>query len=284
MFDKFMEIYGLFEKQGFADPLLETLRLFNLASKGELAKVDLLFLKDKEINLDSLIQKRKQGVPLEYIMGEAVFMGNLFFCTQDTLIPTEYTKLLVNTALDFIKKRQESENRQTLIDMGTGCGNIAISIAMHSNNTKVLASDLSNEAVAIARNNVNRFNLQEKVSLFCGDLFFPFQNEEYAGKVDIVVCNPPYIPTSSLSKMAPEIVNFEPHLALDAGPYGINIFRRVITDALLILKPKGILCFEIGLGQEKLVGRLLEKNENYEQVEYYKDQGLIRVISAVKKG
>ncbi|MBU1043560.1 MAG: peptide chain release factor N(5)-glutamine methyltransferase [Candidatus Omnitrophica bacterium] len=284
MFDEFVEIYALFEKQKFADPLLETLRLFNLGSKGTLAQVELPFFKNNKIDIDSLVQKRKQGVPLEYIMGEAAFMGNLFFCTQDTLIPTEYTKLLVDTALDFIEKRQEFECKQTLIDMGTGCGNIAISIAMHSNNTKVLASDLSPEAVEVAQKNVNRFNLQEKVSLFCGDLFAPFQTAEYSGKIDIVVCNPPYIPTSSLSKMAPEIINFEPHLALDAGPYGINIFRRVITDSLLVLKPKGILCFEIGLGQEKLVGRLLEKNENYEQVEYYKDQGLIRVISAIKKG
>ena len=283
MFSEFLQIYDLFKKQGVEAPLLETLRLFNLASKGMLKNIDLSFFKEKKMDLDHLVQKRKEGMPLEYIVGEAAFMGSLFFCSPDTLIPTEETKLLVNVALDFVKKRQKSEINQILIDMGTGCGNIAISIAMNSNNTKVLASDLSTEAVEVAQKNVNRFNLQERVSLFCGDLFLPFQNSEYAGKVDIVVCNPPYIPTSSLSKLAPEIVNYEPHLALDAGPYGINIFRRVITDSLLVLKPKGILCFEIGLGQEKLVGRLLEKNENYEQVEYYKARGQVRVISAVKK-
>ncbi|MCK5591859.1 MAG: peptide chain release factor N(5)-glutamine methyltransferase [Candidatus Pacebacteria bacterium] len=250
MFDEFLQSYGLFKKQGVTDPLLETLRLFNLASKGMLKNMDLSFFKGKKIDLDYLAQKRKEGMPLEYIVGEAAFMGGMFFCSPDTLIPTEETKLLVNASLDFIKKRQKSESSQTIIDMGTGCGNIAISLAMNSSNTKILASDVSPAAVKIARKNVNKFNLQERVLLFCGDLFSPFQNSEYERKVDIVVCNPPYIPTSSLSKLAPEIVNYEPHLALDAGPYGINLYRGVIADSLFVLKNKGILCFEIGGGRK----------------------------------
>jgi len=282
MFDNFFESYNAFQDHGAENPLLETLRLFDLLSAGALRKMDLSSLSGQNIDVAELAQKRKEGMPLEYIIGMATFMGLTLSCSPDTLIPREETELLVRVALDFIKKQQETENDLTLIDMGTGCGNIAVALAMNSDNTKILATDVSPGAVEIARKNVNAFELQERVSLFCGDLFSPFHGLGYEEKIDLIVCNPPYIPTGSLRKLSPEIIDYEPTVALDAGSYGIDFYRRLISGSLSILKPKGILVFEIGIGQEKLVAKLFERKKGYEDIGYFDDGTHVRVMSAGK--
>ncbi len=281
MFGQFLECYDILNENQVADPLLETLRLLDLLSEGALRKLDWAFPGREEIDFHHLAQKRKEGMPTEYILGRAVYMGRSFYCTSATLIPTEWTKVLVEVALDFVE--QENGNDLTVIDMGTGCGNIAISIVLGSSNTRLLASDVCPEAVEIAQRNVEKFGLQERVSLFCGDLFAPFRGLGYEGRIDLVVCNPPYIPTGSLSNLSSETIDYEPTVALDAGPYGIGIFRRLITDSLPVLKPNGVLVFEIGEGQEKLANRLLKKNGGYKDIRFFEDDGIIRVISATKK-
>ena len=283
MFEDFLQAHNVFQNHGTENPFLDTVRLFDLLSNGALRKIDLSLLRQEKMDLLHLAQKRKEGMPMEYVIGMATFMGLMFFCFPDTLIPREETELLVKVALDFINERQKFENHLTLIDMGTGCGNIAVCLAMRSDNTRILASDISSAAVAIAQKNVNKFNLQERVSLFCGDLLSPFHGLGYEEKIDLVVCNPPYIPTASLPKLSPEIIDHEPKLALDAGAFGINIYRQLISDSITILKPKGILVFEIGVGQEKLVTRLIERKNSYENIRYFDDGTHIRVISAEKK-
>lgn len=283
MFRNFVKSHDIFEKSEVDNPLLESLRLFDLLSEGVLRKAGLLADGQGGIDLNRIAQKRKEGIPLEYILGKAAFMGRLFHCSSATIIPMDWTETLVLTALDFIEKKQKSIDNLTMIEMGTGCGNIAVTLALNSKNTKILASDLSADAVEIAQKNVNKFNLKSRVSLFCGDLFEPFQNMEYKGNVDLVVCNPPYFPTGSLNKLSSEIINYEPVLALDAGPYGMNFFRRLIAGSLDVLKPGGVLVFEIGEGQEKLVSRLFEKNKDYKNIRHFNDARIVRVISAVKK-
>lgn len=283
MFDDFLQSYDVFQKSGAENPLLETLRLFDLLSNGALRKMDLSALRHKKMDLHRLAQKRKEGMPLEYIVEMATFMGLTLSCSPDTLIPREETELLANVALDFIKKRHESEDDVTVIDVGTGCGNIAVSLAMNSDKAKILASDICPAAVEIARKNVAKHDLHDRVLLFCGDLLSPFHGSEYEGRIDLVVCNPPYIPTGSLSKLPPEIIDHEPRLALDAGSYGIDFYRRLIVDSFSILKPKGVLVFEIGVGQEELVTRLLQKRKGYEDIDYFDDGTHIRVISTVKR-
>ena len=130
---------------------------------------------------------------------------------------------------------------------------------------------------------MDEYDLSSKVTLYCGDLFSPFRGPKYEGAVDIVVCNPPYIPTGSLKRLPPEITEHEPLIALDAGPYGMDFYRRLISDSVSMLKPGGILVFEIGVGQERLVTRILGRIEGYESVQYYRDDDdQIRVMSAAK--
>lgn len=230
-----------------------------------------------------MAKERKEGMPLEYITGLANFMGRTYFCSQETFIPKQQTAILVKVALDFLKKRQERESNQTIIDMATGCGNIAISLAMNLENTDILACDINPAVVEVAQKNVDKFSLQQMVRLFCGDLFSSFKGLGYEEKIDVVVCNPPYIPTGSFRKLSAEIADYEPRPALDGGPFGINFHRRLISDSLSMLKSKGILIFEIGIGQEELVTRLLKGRESYKDVRYHGEGREIRVVSAIKK-
>ncbi len=227
------------------------------------------------------ISKRTE-IPQEYVTGQATFMGLTLFCTQDTLIPREETELLTRVALEYIHNLQELNKELTIIDMGTGSGNICVALAINSDHTRILASDLSSRAIEVAKKNARKYKVEDRISFFCGDLFTPFQEKKFQEKVDLVVCNPPYIPSGSLSRMDPAIIEFEPTLALDAGIYGIDFFRRLINDALGVLKSKGILVFEIGAGQEKLVSRLITRNKGYGDTKYHDDGEHIRVIYTEK--
>jgi release factor glutamine methyltransferase len=283
MFDDFVKVYEEFKQCKVKNPFIETLRLFDIVTKRALSKMKLSVPGQESIDVSRLAQERKKGTPLEYIIGMAPFMDQMLYCSPNTLIPREETELLANVALKFIIKKQETEKELVIIDMGTGCGNIAVSLALNSDNTIILASDLKTETIAVAQKNVEQFDLQERVFLFNGDLFNPLKDLDYENRVDMVVCNPPYIPTASLEKMASEIIDHEPTEAFDAGYFGIDIFRRLINEAPLFLKPQGILVFEIGAGQEKLVTRLLEKKNGYSGIEYFDDGEQVRVISAVHK-
>lgn len=237
-----------------------------------------------QIDWPDFIRQRRAGVPLEYILGRTRFMGLTFTCTPAALIPRPETELLVQSVLDFITQKQITTPNLTLIDMGTGSGNIAVSLAMHTQNTAILASDISPEAIALARQHVIQYELVDRVHLFWGDLFESLHGQGYEGQIDIVVCNPPYLPTGSLAKLAPEIIEHEPVVALDAGAYGINIFRRLVSDALTFLKQEGLLAFEIGAGQDKIARRLLEKTGGYTNITGIEDsEGQVRVIQANKR-
>ena len=229
------------------------------------------------------MQKSEKGMPLEYVSGRATFMGLTFLVSADTLIPRKETQLLVSVVLGIIGEREKIQDSLTIIDMGTGCGNIAISLAINSKNTKILGSDISSSAIAIAQQNVNKFNLQRRVSLMSGDLFSGFRSMGYEGKIDLIVFNPPYISTGKIARLSHEITDYEPVIALDGGPYGLNFHLRTIKEALPFLKPKGILALEIGLGQEKQVIRLFERSGTYKNISTFSDnEGQVRVITAEK--
>jgi len=281
-FDDVMSIYAVYEAKKIENPLLEALRLFDVLSGGK-AREALRIRDADEVDVETVVEMRQQGIPLEYILGRAVFMGKTFYCTRDTLIPRPETSLLVRTAGDFIQRRKEvGTDAQTVIEIGTGCGNIAVSLAMRCDGeVRILASDISAAAVEVARRNMQRYQVDGKVSLFCGDLYEPFRDHREAA--DIVICNPPYIPTTSLKKLARQITDHEPVVALDGGPYGLNIFRRLISEAPTFLKKEGMLVFEIGEGQEKLVERLLIKNGAYKDIAFFKYEGKVRAVAAFKK-
>ncbi len=284
MFEFILQLHEAFSQAGLDDPLQETLNLCDILSGGALRALDgrsPQSLTAQNVSLDEIIAKRQQGVPLEYILQQTVFMGRPFTCTPAALIPRAETELLVRTVLKHAASL-ETESL-TIVDVGTGSGNIAVSLALELPHSRVFAMDISPEAVAQAQKHVEQYQLQDRVTVSCGDLFAPLAGLELEQKVDIVVCNPPYIPSGSLDKMAAEIIEHEPLVALDAGPYGINIFRRLVQDALTFLRPEGLLAFEFGAGQEVLVQRLLQKSGGYENMQPIEDHnGTPRVFKAKK--
>ena len=252
MFQGFFKTYEAFKCAGFSDPLQETLKVLDIVSNGSVRNMNAALHKEIGLDLQPVIERRLRGEPIEFILGRTTFMGMQFFCTPAALIPRQETELLARTTLDLITERQAYGEPLLVVDMCTGCGNLAVALAVHAANIRVFASDVSLEAVDLARANLIQYDLQSRVSLFCGDLFAPLAAAGHVGCADILVCNPPYIPTGSLDKMAPEIIENEPVLAFNAGPFGIDIFRRLIDESPVFLKPGGNLVFEIGRGRRNL--------------------------------
>ena len=284
MFDEFKKIYNTLESNGVEKPLDETLKLYDILSKRVISNLDQTIHNEMSINFEWLAKQRKIGKPTEYILGKAAFMGQLFDCSPDTLIPRQETELLTKISIDLVNNQWPEHDQIMIIDMGTGCGNIAVSIALNAEKARVIASDLYDSQIKIAWKNVQRFKLQERISLFCGDLFSPLENKGYENCIDMVVCNPPYIPTAYVGNLEPEARDNEPLKAFDGGPYGIDIFRRLINDSVRFLKKSGVLIFEIGAGQKKLVTRLIQKNGNYDGIEYFDDGEQVRVIKSIFQG
>lgn len=260
------------------------LQLVKLLSEAELERIDFALQWSMRIDLRELILHRENGKPLDYILGGTYFMGREFLCNAAALIPRQETELLVEITKKNARKMQHFQSTPLVImDVGTGSGNIAVSLALELDNIRIFATDISRYALEIARMNVRRFDLEHKISLFSGDLFEPFNNSDFERKGDIIVSNPPYIPSNSVEKLPHDIIEFEPRIALDGGVYGIDIFKKLINESAMYLKPGGVLIFEIGVGQEKLITRLFERNAGFSDIKYYSNGiNQIRVMSGRK--
>jgi release factor glutamine methyltransferase len=142
-------------------------------------------------------------------------------------------------------------------------------------------SDLSESAVNLARQNLVHLGLSSRVEFRTGDLSAPFRNAEWAGKVDLLTCNPPYISSAKVPAMASEIANFEPSMAFDGGPFGVSILMRLLQEAKELIRPGGWLAFEVGLGQGAAMTKRLTMAGGFSAIEHHLDKdGQIRAISA----
>lgn len=222
--------------------------------------------------------------------GKVLFMGLELVAADGALVARKETETLAQTAIELIEERGAG---QVVIDMCTGSGNLACAIGHHVPDARVFASDLTDGCVSCARRNVAALGLGERVFVHQGDLFAPLRSLEgeassapggLLGKVDVVVCNPPYISTSKLETERSSLLEKEPREAFDGGPYGIAIHQRVVKDALEFLKPGGILAFEIGAGQAKQVTILFGRARGWETpTEVTDSNGEVRVLHARKK-
>jgi release factor glutamine methyltransferase len=215
-----------------------------------------------------------------YQAGTVRFMGIDLACAPGALVPREETEILGRTALGIV----QGEGAARVIDMCCGAGNLACAIASHVATVKVWASDLTDGCVAVAKKNVERLGLGERVTVVQGDLFAPLHGLGLEGTIDAVVCNPPYISTGKLAADRAELLELEPREAFDAGPYGLAIHQRVVKDVLPFLRPGGWLLFEIGLGQEKQVKILFDRARVYDEVRMENDgEGRPRTLYARKR-
>jgi release factor glutamine methyltransferase len=211
---------------------------------------------------------------------EVNFMGVKLVVNEDVLVPREETELLGQTALEILSHRKIAEPK-IVIDMCCGCGNLGLAVATHIPTLRVFASDLTDGTVAVARANVERSGLGDRVIVGQGDLFEGLADRDLAGKVDLVICNPPYISTTRLENERSHLLESEPREAFDGGPYGISIMQRLVTEALPFLKEGGWLAFEFGVGQERQAKLLIDRTGAYAPVEFRNNEsGVPRVVIA----
>jgi release factor glutamine methyltransferase len=231
--------------------------------------------------LRTLLQQRIAGIPLAHLTGRQQFMGLELQVSGDALIPREETELLGHAALTQLRNIIREKNSATVIDVCTGSGNLALALAHHAPLARVWAADLSETAVALAQRNAKNLSLDDRVTFRAGDLLSPFDTPEFHGKVDLLVCNPPYISSGKVDVMAGEIIGHEPRLAFDGGPLGIRILQRLIAEAPRFLKANGVLAFEIGLGQARGIRKRLEQHGDYADIVEITDaEGNVRALTA----
>jgi release factor glutamine methyltransferase len=231
--------------------------------------------------LHELIDRRLSGVPLAHLTGRQHFMGLELLVSADALVPRKETELLAGEALELLKKMASEKDHLIYIDVCTGAGNLPVSLVSRVSDVKAFAADLSVDAVRLAQENVNLFNLGERIKVLEGDLLSPFESEEFLGKVDLLTCNPPYISSGKVADMHSEISDHEPDLAFDGGPFGIAILRKLIGEAPRYLRPGGWLAFEVGLGQGGKMLKRMKKKNDYQVLRPVLDENEdIRVILA----
>jgi release factor glutamine methyltransferase len=236
---------------------------------------------DGEQRLDDLIAQRVSGIPLAHLTGRQRFMGLELLAGKEALIPRRETELLGQAALAVLRQLAATRERVTVVDVCTGSGNLALALAQHEPKAQVFASDLSEEAVALARRNAQHLGLSDRVELRAGDLLAPLDEPRFHGAVDLLVCNPPYISSQKVPAMASEISEHEPRLAFDGGPLGVRILQRLLREAPRFLASGGWLAFEVGHGQGPAVLKRLQAQGDFGATQTVADaQGEIRAILA----
>lgn len=209
------------------------------------------------------------GEPIQYIIGKQEFMGIDFKVNPSVLIPQPDTEILVERTIEILKHLKEPK----VLDLCTGSGAIAVSIAKYVPNSIVFASDISKQALEIARQNDN----ENKVNFVHSNLF-----ENIDGEFNVIVSNPPYIKTSEIQRLSKEVQN-EPLLALDGGQDGLLFYREIIKQAHKYLAEQGYLCIEIGEDQKEQVITLINNCSYYKNIQAFKDlSGHDRVIICEK--
>ena len=201
----------------------------------------------------ALINRRTTGEPLQYITGRQEFFGLEFMVTPDVLIPRPETELLVEETL----RLAQGINQPLIIDVGTGSGCIAISLARELEGAKVIAIDISVGALRVARSNAQKHELQNQVAFIEGDLF---SGIEAGTKADLIVSNPPYIAAENLPGLQREVRDWEPKTALTDFGDGLEFYRRLLREAPAYLKPGGHFICEMGYRQSAKIQALVDRN------------------------
>ena len=229
-----------------------------------------------------LIGERATGKPTQYITGHQEFWGLDFEVSPDVLIPRPETEHVVEAVLEAVKRQGlEKDARLRIIDVGTGSGCIALALASEFPRAILFGADISRPALVVASRNALRLEMPERVKFLESDLLARFLDDVFLNSVDFVVSNPPYVARHELDMVQREVRDFEPRVAVVALERGDEIYRRLIPQALRVLKPGGYLVVEIGYNMRDQVLALL--GSPWAEVELHPDlRGIPRVVSAWK--
>lgn len=220
---------------------------------------------DELASYRQLIQRRLSGEPMAYLTGEQEFWARSIRETPDELSPRRDTEIAIEVVLDAVPDRAAALR---IADVCTGSGVLAVTLARELGQATVVATDLSQAAAAVARDNAARLGVGDRVEVRVGDLLAPLEGEVF----DILVSNPPYVRAADIAGLAPE-VRCEPRLALDGGPDGLHCLRRIVAGAAAHLAPGGLLALEHGFDQDADVRHIIDATGAFEPAEIRRDLG-----------
>lgn len=218
--------------------------------------------KNEERKYFDAILKIRKGIPLEHITHQKEFMKLNFFVDQNVLIPRQDTEILVEEVIKIVQKT----NAKKILDLCTGSGAIAVSIAKYLPKSEITAIDISNEALKIAKKNAINNQVENQITFISSDMFTNLNDEKF----DIIVSNPPYIKRKVIESLDEEVKK-EPYIALDGGEDGLYFYKKIIRESYQYLKYGGYLCLEIGFDQKIDVIELIENEEKFENTYSKKD-------------
>ncbi|NIM91402.1 MAG: peptide chain release factor N(5)-glutamine methyltransferase [Candidatus Aminicenantes bacterium] len=261
------------------DPSLEAkILLLSAASIGEeqfFSSPDLRLSRKQERDYFQLVARRLAGLPIAYLSETKEFWSIPFRVLPGVLIPRPETELIVEKVLEF-----SSQNHETIVDVGTGCGNIAVSLAKELPEARIIATDTSAKALKVARLNASEQKV-DHILFTRGNLFAPLKKLNLKRKCDFIVSNPPYVSENEWAELPQEIKGYEPKKALVAGYTGLEMLQKIIKDSRSFLKSEGYLILEIGENQRKEVNSFF--NSGWKRVAFSKDlSGIPRVVTAQK--
>ena len=234
--------------------------------------------KDKSFLISSALKKRISCEPVQYILGKTEFMGLEFRVSPGIFIPRPETEILVETVINIAKSLES--RIQSILDIGTGSGCIAISLAKFLPHANIAAIDISEKAIRIAQQNAILNNA--KISFFLSDLFS--NHELRTTNYDLIVSNPPYIPTTEIELLQPEI-RYEPRIAIDGGKDGLYFYHKIINESARYLRKGGLLIMEMGFNQKYAIKNIFKNLANYKIIDVIKDYNNIdRVVVAKRYG
>lgn len=223
----------------------------------------------------ALVRRRASREPVQYLLGTQEFCGRDFAVSPAVLIPRPETETVVEAVLD----RCPADGHVIMADVGTGSGCIGISLALALPRALVHATDRSEAALVVARDNAARHGVHDRMRFLLGDLAAPLLEDGLEGRLNVVVANPPYIPESALAALQPEVRDFEPWLALSGGPDGLTLHRGLVAAAPRLLAPGGVLVLEVGIGQAPALRALAEASGAFSSVWTRRDRlGIERVV------
>lgn len=249
-----------------------------------LSRSELILLRDKRIDsgkIDeyrNLIEKRSKRVPLQYLIEFVEFYNIKLKCDPRAMIPRPETEILV----DVVIKRLKDKDSPEILDIGTGCGDIAIALAKNIPDSRVTGLDISEKALQLADENARLNNIRNNVTFLAGNI----HNQDFVrsiGMFDCVVSNPPYVSEGDKDKLQPEVVEFEPGIALFSPGDPLLFYKSILGSVSHIVKPGGLIAFEVGPGQADDVRSLM--TEKFRRIKIVKDLvGIDRVVTGIFAG
>jgi HemK-like putative methylase len=213
--------------------------------------------------------------------GTATFFGNDLYVAEGVLVPRSASEVLVTAAMELFDVRRPL----VAIDIGTGCGNVALALAIATPLARVYATDVAPIAVKLTERNVCKLGLGARVTTHLGDLFGPLEGLDLGGTIDLVTSSPPFISSGRLERDRAPLLRDEPRVAFDAGPYGITIHQRLFREALPFLTPgRGWLIAEFGAGQASQVEHLIVRSRGYDEIRFFEGpSGIINAVGARRR-